>query len=94
MVIPVDFEWHDVGTLENFLTLQQKANKTSIQQNIITLEARDNLVSSPLLTVLIGVDDVCVVQTNDVLLIVKRSDVEKVMLVVQELKKKNLNQYL
>ena len=93
-VVPVDFEWYDVGNLESFLTLQQKAHKTAVQQNTITLEARDNLVSSPLLTVLIGVDDVCVVQTKDVLLIVKRDDVEKVKLVVQELKKKNFDRYL
>ena len=92
--MPVDFEWYDVGNLESFLTLQQKAHKTAVQQNTITLEARDNLVSSPLLTVLIGVDDVCVVQTKDVLLIVKRDDVEKVKLVVQELKKKNFDRYL
>ncbi len=95
-VVPVDFEWSDVGNLEIFLALQQEAQSKNARGNVIEIDAHNNLISSSSgkMVALLGVDDVCVVETPDALLIVKRSEAEKVKLIVQELKKKNLDQYL
>ncbi|OQA35387.1 MAG: Mannose-1-phosphate guanylyltransferase RfbM [Candidatus Dependentiae bacterium ADurb.Bin331] len=84
-VLPAQFGWSDVGNLETFLLLQ------SLEQinNIITVEANHNLVlSNKKIVGLIGVDDLCVVETDDALLIVKRSQVEKVKQLVQQLEQK------
>lgn len=90
MVIPADFAWSDVGNLATFLSLQEPQEL----QKPLQIHASNNLVMSKTLTVLIGVDDLCIVQTDDVLLIAKRDDVELVKNAVNELKKKNLEHYL
>jgi mannose-1-phosphate guanylyltransferase len=92
LVIPADFEWSDVGNLDTFLTLNEP---TKNQEKQISIESQNNLVmAGNKLTVLIGVEDLCIVQTDDVLLIAKRGDVEKVKLAVNELRKNNLENYL
>jgi len=95
-VVPVDFEWFDVGNLEIFLTLQQSVHSNASSANVIEINAKNNLISSSSgkIITLLGVDDVCVVETADAILIVKRSQAEKVKLIIQELKKRNLDQYL
>lgn len=92
-VLPVDFSWCDVGNLEIFLTL--KAQCKSLPENVITIEAQNNLVDVPdQLVALVGVDDLCVVKTGDVLLITKRREAEQVKKVVQTLKRRQDNSYL
>ena len=91
VVLPVEFEWSDVGNLDVFLTAQKKV----IPSQVITIDAKNNVVQVPdKLVALIGVNDLCIVQTNDALVIAKRSEVEKVKLVVQQLHKNNQEEYL
>lgn len=94
-VVPVDFEWSDVGNLDIFLTLQQAARPDK-QQEHIEIESHNNLISGPAgkLIALVGVHDLCIVETPDALLVMKRSEAEKVKSVVEALKKKNLDRYL
>ena len=91
LVVPADFAWSDVGNLATFLSLHDSESNQSQQ---IAIETHNNLVMTKTLTVLIGVHDLCIVQTDDVLLISQREDVEKVKLAVNELKKNNLEKYL
>lgn len=91
VVLPVDFEWSDVGNLDIFLTAQKKKFPTKK----ICIDAHNNTIDVPdKLVALIGVNDLCIVQTNDVLVIAKRSEVEKVKQVVQELHSNNQIEYL
>lgn len=93
-VVPVDFEWSDVGNLDVFLSLQKLGQAPS--KNTIEIESHNNLISSSSgkLIALLGVHDLCIVETDNALLIAKRSETEKVKLIVQDLKKKKLDQYL
>lgn len=91
-VFPADFEWYDVGNLNVFLTLQEKHYQK--QKNIIDIDSQNNLVSTKKLAVLIDVDDLCVVETDDVILISKRDTVEKVKNVVGVLNEKKLRELL
>jgi len=93
-VLPVDFSWCDVGDIEVFLTI--KDNSGSLQNNgIIQTAAKNNLVNVPnKLVALIGVDDLCIVETDEVLLITKREDAQKVRDIVKQIKKDGLNNYL
>lgn len=88
-VIPADFGWSDIGNLETFLTLQAGG-----LQKPVEIHSSNNVVMAEKLTVLIGVHDLCVVQTDDVILIAKRDEVENVKSAVNELKKQKLEKYL
>ena len=87
-VVPVSFSWCDVGNIHTFLSIE---NQFHTLKKPIEIDAKNNLIDVPYKTVaIIGVDDLCVVETEDALLITKRDDAEKVRNVVKELK--NLNQ--
>lgn len=90
MVIPVAFAWHDVGNLATFLALREHYQYGS-DERMITVNAQDNLVmSSKKIVALVGVHDLCVVETPDVLLIVARDQAEQVRQVVSELRERSL----
>lgn len=92
-VVPAIFDWSDVGNLETFLTLNMQApadNKT-----VLCLNAQDNIIrAQQKLVVLIGVDDICFVQTDDAILIAKKTELEKVKEIVQLLKDHQKIEYL
>ncbi len=92
-VLSVDFSWCDVGNLETFLL--KKYPQNNVERCVVEVNAKNNLTDVPKkLVALIGVDDICVVETDDTLLIAKRSEVEMVRDVVALLKKHNMTVYL
>jgi len=92
-VLPVDFSWCDVGNIEVFLSLKQQYN--TLDTNFISVESSNNLVDVPKkLVALVGVDDLCVVETDDALLITKRNKVERVRGIVKLLEKSRFDNYL
>lgn len=92
-VIPMDFIWYDVGNVGVFLSLREKANEE--QKNVIQINAHNNLVNVPnKLVALVDVDNLCVVETDDALLISSRDTVENVKQLVTLLKKEGRNNYL
>ena len=92
-VLPVDFSLCDIGNIEIFLALKDQRELTN--DNVIAINAKNNLIDvSDRLVALIGVDDLCVVKTPDVLLITKRSEAEKVKSIVNQLKRNKHIEYL
>jgi mannose-1-phosphate guanylyltransferase len=92
MVIPADFVWSDVGNVYTFTHLKKQQRNDN---QYIAVDAQNNIVDVPnKLVALIGVDDLCVVETEDALLIVKQDEAEKVRAVVQELKCTGKVEYL
>lgn len=92
-VLPVDFAWCDVGNIEVYLRMKQKVQKNDTV--VIAVDAHNNLVDVPRkMVALVGVDDLCIVETADALLITKRKEAEKVRAVVAQLKKENHHSYL
>ena len=76
-VLPCDFEWSDVGNLKTFLEIQQKHQKESSQ--IINIDSKNNSVkSNKKIVTFIGVDNLCIVETDDTILISKIDLVERV----------------
>ena len=90
VVFSGDFEWHDVGNLQTFLALkEQHEGKPS---NVIHLNATGNLVHSQKKVVAcIGVDDLCIVETGDALIVVKKDQVEKVKELHEKLMEDKIN---
>lgn len=92
-VLPVDFAWCDVGSLEIFLSIKDMFG--SLNTKVIQTESHHNLVNVPnKLVALIGVSDLCVVETDKVLLITKRQDTQKVRDIVKLVKQQGFTQYL
>ncbi len=91
-VTPCLFSWCDVGNVAVFLGLKQQYEK---KENVVLVDSNNNLVDVPgKLVALIDVDNLCVIQTDDVLLITKKESTEKVRNLVSSIKQKQLNDYL
>lgn len=92
-VLPVNFSWCDVGNLDVYLSI--KDQKEANLQKTISIDSHNNVIDVPnKMVALIGVDDLCVVETDDALLISKRSQAEKVRAVVAQLKQNKQIEYL
>jgi len=77
-VIPCDFEWTDVGTLETFFAVQQKYNPSQATQ-IISIDGKNNIAqTTKKLVSFVGVDNICVIEDGDVIVVAKRDKIEKV----------------
>jgi mannose-1-phosphate guanylyltransferase len=78
-VIPADFAWHDVGDFQSLSALlpmdDASGNQIMGDGDVISQDAAGNLVMPyhGRLVALLGVDDLVVVDTADVLLIAARS---------------------
>lgn len=98
-VIPVDIGWSDVGSwssLYDILPQDSFGNciKGHAASSRVILDTRDTLVYSDRLTVAIGVADLVVVDTEDVLFICHKDRSEEVKQVVHYLKDSGSDEYL
>ncbi|KKQ49041.1 MAG: Mannose-6-phosphate isomerase, type 2 [candidate division TM6 bacterium GW2011_GWF2_38_10] len=86
VVLPALFEWYDVGNLSVFLSLQERYAQQG--SSVINILGQGNLASAhKKLVVCVGVSDLCVVETDDALLIVHQDAVEHVKKAIPEVKK-------
>ena len=98
-VIPADIGWSDVGTwasLYDILPQDSFGNciKGESSDMRVILDTRDTLVFSDRLTVAIGVEDMVVVDTEDVLLLCHRERTQDVKQVVDYLRENGNDDYL
>lgn len=88
-VQPVAFDWSDVGNLDVFLSLKEKYGASPTEQYSIT--SHNNLIAVPQkIVALIGINNLCVIETDDVLLIAQRTEIEdtkKLVHILREAKK-------
>lgn len=91
-VLPVDFSWCDVGNVEVFMSIKDRHMPG--YHNTIQIDSNNNLIDAKKLVALVGVDDLCVVETSDAILITKRSQAENVRGVVAQLKQAHKTEYL
>jgi mannose-1-phosphate guanylyltransferase/mannose-6-phosphate isomerase len=84
-VLPVNFEWSDIGNLSVYLATRKNTNTVS---TIIEIDSKDNLIQSQKKVVaLIDVENLCIIETENALLIAPRQSAERVKKVVEALKK-------
>ncbi len=85
MMIPASFTWYDVGNLTTFLSLQKHYNQ--LNNPTININGSNNLVSSKKkIIACVGVSNLCIIETEDTLLIVAQDQVEQVKEVVEQVK--------
>ena len=86
------FKWSDVGNLDTFLSLQRQ--NVSLNTTV-ALNSDNNILNvKNKLVALINVNNICIIETDDVLLIVPRAEVEQVKVLLQHIKNNKLEQYL
>ncbi len=92
-VVPADFGWNDLGSFQVAWELAAKdATGNAAPETSVLIDAKDNLVMDKRtapdgrVIALVGVSDLCVIQTDDALLIVPRERCQDVRDVVKVLK--------
>jgi mannose-1-phosphate guanylyltransferase/mannose-6-phosphate isomerase len=91
-VVPADLGWSDVGswsTVWDVLDHDHAGNATD--GPVVMLNSHNSLVRSeePILTTVVGLDDVIVVSTADAVLVCARTKAEQVKTLVEQLKANN-----
>jgi mannose-1-phosphate guanylyltransferase len=91
-VVPGRFGWSDVGSWEATWEMAERdRGGNALPPGSIAIDARDNLVRDLSKTadakrwVLVGVHDLCIVETDDAVLVVPRDRAQDVRAVVDEL---------
>jgi mannose-1-phosphate guanylyltransferase len=95
-VVPGSFGWSDLGSWESAWELADKdANGNSLSEHAEFVDARNNLVvdqssrARDKVVALVGVENLCVVQTEDALLVIPRERSQDVRSIVEALEKAN-----
>ncbi|HLJ68227.1 MAG TPA: sugar phosphate nucleotidyltransferase [Chloroflexota bacterium] len=96
VAIPVDFGWRDIGdwaALYDMMDHDEDGNAS--EGKLVALDTHDSLVFAPgKLVATIGIRDLVVVDTDDVLLVMPRSRAQEVKALLDQLKSANQAEYL
>lgn len=83
-VIPVDLGWSDVGSFKALAEISPKdAQGNYSPAPFLALDARNNYIHSKKFVALIGVDNLCLIETEDAILITPKDRSEEVKKVVE-----------
>lgn len=94
--LPSDFGWDDVGSwlaLERINTPDENGNY--LQGNVIAADVKNNtIIGGKKLVAAVGVEDLIIVDTDDVILVCAKNSAQDVKKIVGKLKESKLNEYL
>jgi len=97
-VIPSNFGWSDLGT---WTSLWDNHNKDADQNalsddNIMPFDSKNNVIIAPKdkLVVVQGLDDYCIIDTGEILLICRKEDEQKIKEINLEVKSKKGKRFL
>lgn len=95
-VLPLDVGWSDVGNWASLLTiLPGDGNQNVVIGDHIGVETKNSLIySNGRLIATVGLSDMIVVDTDDIVLVCHKEDAQKVKHLVEELKKSQREKYL
>lgn len=90
LVIASELKWSDVGSWDTLYDFLSKKNQSHsiLHGNVIAHASKNNLVNTPKekLVALLGVEDLIIVDTKDVLLVAKRSSAGKIKDLLEKIK--------
>lgn len=90
-VVAGSFGWSDVGSLESFITTCRPSDQ---QQTLSFFDAADNSAYANKLVVFAGVQDLCVVDTGDMILVTRRDLMNHSADIAQQMLEKGFVEYL
>lgn len=87
-MVPLDLTWSDIGSWENVYELLEKdEQQNAIQGDAVTLQTTNSLIlAQSRLVATIGVRDLLVVETEDVVLVADKKEAQQVRQIVDQLK--------
>ena len=103
LLIPGNFGWNDIGEWQVVYDLGKKdkqgnvllGNGQSKTKDILNIDSANNLVhTNNRLVALLGINDMIVVDTDEILLIAPKSKSQDVKKIVEKLKKDKVEDYL
>ncbi len=96
LIIIPQFKWTDIGTWGSIYEYFAKAGGNYTDGNIIAVDTSTSLIkgNNGKLIATLGVKDLVVVDTNDVLLICDRENANNVKKILDELEKRKMSEYL
>ncbi len=95
-VLPLDITWSDMGSWDAlYEVIEKDENKNVKFGNVIDIDTKDSLIlGNRRIVSTLGVKDLIVVETDDILLIAKKGDGQKVKGLVDKLKENNKFKHL
>ncbi|OFZ65875.1 MAG: mannose-1-phosphate guanylyltransferase/mannose-6-phosphate isomerase [Betaproteobacteria bacterium RBG_16_56_24] len=95
-LIPCDIGWNDVGSWQAVHDIGDKDNNGNvIQGNVIALDCKNSLIrAEKRLVAAIGVEDLCVIETVDAVLISRSDQTQRVREVVDALQARGSSEHL
>jgi mannose-1-phosphate guanylyltransferase len=96
VAVPVDFGWRDIGDWAALYDMMQHDdNGNASEGRHVYVDTHNSLLFSPhKLVAAVGVDDLIVVDTEDVLLVMPRGRAQDVKLLLEKMKEIGLTEYL
>jgi mannose-1-phosphate guanylyltransferase/mannose-6-phosphate isomerase len=95
-LIPCDIGWNDVGSWQAVHEISNKdENGNALQGNVIAVDCKNSLIrAEKRLVAVIGVEDLCVIETADAVLISKSDQTQRVREVVDALQEKGATEHV
>lgn len=95
-VVPCEMGWSDVGSWDAVHDILSKdGNDNAVLGNVLALDCRNTLVhGNHRLIAAVGVEDICLIETADAIVVTKRGESQRVREVVEALKKKNAQEHI
>ncbi len=88
VVLPLNLTWSDVGSWDAFYEVGEKDENGNVKiGNVVDIDTKDSLIlGNKRVVSTVGIKDLIVVETDDVLLIAKKGEGQKVKEIVNKLK--------
>jgi mannose-1-phosphate guanylyltransferase len=95
-VIPIDIGWSDIGNFEALYAIlsDEQGDNVAVGPNPLLLETTGTILYTNRFVATIGVDDLIIVDTDDVLLVSRRDQAQKIKQVVERLREHGQDAYL
>lgn len=94
VVFPTTVTWRDLGDLESFVNYTQQA-APGLNLNNITLHGDNNIaLSKKKMVAFLGVSDLCVIETDDIILIKQRGESDSIKDLIWKLQDQGLENLL
>ena len=95
VVVPIDAGWSDIGSWSSLWDISKKdPNGNATYGDVILHNANNSFVrANSKLVVAIGVDDLVIVSTKDVLMVAHKDSVQDVKIIAQDLKAKSRSEW-
>lgn len=95
-LIPCDVGWNDVGSWQAVHEVSERdEGGNALQGNVIALGCKDSLIrGEKRLVAAIGVEDLCIIDTPDALLVTKKDQTQRVREVVDALRERGATEHI